>query len=204
MNLDAIPRELCELPHWVVWRMEERDGKPTKVPYNAKQPTRKAASDRPETWSTFNQAVFTLMNEPGLRFSGIGFMLTPPYIGVDLDHCRNPDTGEIDPEALEEITSLSTYSELSPSGTGIHCILKGSIPEDGRKKGNREVYTRTRYFTVTGKHLTGTPGTINENQAAISSLWEKWFPEPTPKAPQPSSNVTTQEDDEILSLRYVF
>lgn len=194
-----VPDELKGLPQWVVWKLVERDGKPTKIPYNAQYPTRTAASDRPETWSTFDQALFTHTNEPGLKFSGIGFMFEPPGVGIDWDHCRNPDTGEIDPEVLEEIKHLNSYCEISPSGTGIHGIAKGTIPEDGRKKGNREVYTRRRFFTVTGMHLEGTPTTINESQAVIDTLWKKWFPEPSPQAPQPCGNVSTRSDDVILS-----
>ena len=195
----SVPDELKALQQWVCWKLEERDGKPTKIPYNAKYPTQKAASDRLETWSSFDQAVFTLENEPGLHLSGIGFMFAPPYIGVDLDHCRNPETGEIDPEALEEITLLSSYAELSPSGTGVHVIVRGTIPQDGKKKGNREVYTRRRFFTVTGNHLEGTPVTINDCQAAIDTLWKKWFPEPSPAASQPVATLPQGSDDEILS-----
>lgn len=195
----VIPDVLKALPQWVMWKLEERDGKKTKIPYNAQYPTRKAASDNPHTWSTFNQSVFTLENESGLKLSGIGFMFAPPYIGVDFDHCRNPDTGEIDPEALEEITQLSSYTELSPSGTGVHVIVKGNLPDNGKKKGDREVYTKGRFFTVTGDHLEGTPLTINENQAAIDNLWQKWFPEPLPIAPHPVQNSSQGGDDEILS-----
>lgn len=194
-----IPAELKALPQWVMWKLEEREGKPTKIPYNAQYPTRKAESDRPETWSTFNQAVFTLENEPGLKLSGIGLVFAPPFIGVDLDHCRNPETGEIDPEALEEITLLSSYTELSPSGTGVHVIVRGTIPKDGRKKGDREVYTKGRFFTVTGKHLEGTPLTINESQAAIDALWQKWFSDSSPPVPQPPATMPEVGDDEILS-----
>lgn len=194
-----VPEELKTLHQWVCWKLEERDGKKTKVPYNAQNPTRRAASDNPNTWSDFKQAVFTLENEPGLKISGIGFMFAPRLVGIDWDHCRNPETGEIDPEALEEIKQLASYCEISPSGTGIHGIAKGTIPEDGRKKGNREVYTRRRFFTVTGKHLEGTPTTINESQAAIDTLWKKWFPEPSPAASQPVATLPQGSDDEILS-----
>jgi len=197
----SVPDELKALPQWVVWRLEEREGKTTKIPYNARYPTRRAASDRPETWSDFRQAAFTLENEPGLKFSGIGFVLLPPYIGVDFDHIRDPTTGTIERKALDEIRLLDSYSELSPSGTGVHIIVRGSLPDDGKKAGDREVYTKGRYFTVTGMHLEGTPLTINENQGAIETLWQRWFPALIPTMQDRKEIPPHEEEDDTIIAR---
>jgi putative DNA primase/helicase len=122
----------------------------------------KASSTDRSTWSTF-EAVKTAY-EQGV-FDGVGFALANGFAGVDLDHCRDPSTGEIDAWAKAYLDRLNSYSEVSPSGEGIHCILRGTLPVgvDGRRKtlegrGYRskaaiEMYSANRYFTVTGDRL---------------------------------------------------
>lgn len=160
VNFDAIPTEQKQTNQWVLWRYEERDGKRTKVPY---QPNgSKASSTDASTWSTFE--VVKAGYEQG-SFSGVGFVLANGFAGVDFDHCRDPSTGEIDAWAKTYLDRLNSYSEVSPSGEGVHCILRGSLPEgvDGRRKalegkGYRpkaaiEMYSARRFFTVTGDRI---------------------------------------------------
>jgi primase-polymerase (primpol)-like protein len=135
-----------------VWRFEERDGKPTKVPYDPKDGKRASSTDL-MTWGTFFEALEAL--ETG-RFSGIGFVLcsADPYAGVDLDKCRNPETGELTPEAQSVVDAFEgAYIEVSPSGTGVHIFVRGKLPEKGKRRGWIEAYTQDRYFTVTGRAL---------------------------------------------------
>ena len=142
------PDELKGIPRWVVWRLEERDGKTTKVLYNPRDPQRRASSTDPGTWSDYQkaEAAATL---PGV--SGIGFVFNGDgLIGVDFDHVRDPGTGVIEPAALEEIRSRNSYDEIPPSGSGVHVIVRGKIPGDKRRKGHRETYDTGRFFTVTG------------------------------------------------------
>jgi hypothetical protein len=108
---------------------------------------------------------------------GIGFQLGPPYVGIDLDKCRNAETGVIEPWAEEIIEKLNSYTEISPSGTGIHIWVKGALPKSGRRKGRTEMYASGRYFTVTGRHLEGTPDRINERQAELLALHARLFPD---------------------------
>lgn len=195
-----IPDELKGIPRWVVWRLEERDGKTTKVLYNPRDPQRRASSTDPGTWSDYQkaEAAATL---PGV--SGIGFVFNGDgLIGVDFDHVRDPGTGVIEPAALEEIRILNSYAEISPSGSGVHVIVKGKIPGDKRRKGPREIYETGRYFTVTGKHLEGTPETINESQAGIDTLCAKWFKEeerPPQKARGGVPAGVSLSDEEIVT-----
>jgi putative DNA primase/helicase len=160
VNFDAIPIELKQANQWVLWRYEERDGKRTKVPYQSNGS--KASSTDESTWSTF-EAVKTAYEQSG--FDGVGFVLGNGFAGVDFDHCRDPSTGEIDAWAKAYLDRLNSYAEVSPSGEGIHCILRGSLPEgvDGRRKalegeGYRpkaaiEMYSAMRFFTVTGDRI---------------------------------------------------
>ena len=77
-------------------------------------------------------------------FAGIGYVFTEsgPHCGVDFDHCRDPETGEVDPWALEKIHEIGSYAEISFSGTGVH-IARASGPEN-RKVNGIEIYDRKR------------------------------------------------------------
>ena len=84
-----------DLRQWLVWRSDERDGKPTKVPYSPLTGSR-ASSTTPETWAGYSEAV-RACRERG--YGGVGFVFTPEddLCGVDLDGCLDPETGEIEP-----------------------------------------------------------------------------------------------------------
>ena len=152
---DAIPKELRCLKQWVVWRWEQRGDKWTKPPYNPHTGEKAKVNDS-RTWGTFDEAHQAYLNNAD--FDGIGFVFTKadPFAGVDLDDCRNPETGEIEPWAQEFVDLLDSCTEISPSGTGVKVWVKGTVPK-GRKKSYRggavEVYDRDHYFTVTGWHL---------------------------------------------------
>ena len=80
-------------------------------------------------------------------FSGDGIF------GIDIDHCYDPETQELDPAAAEIIETVQSYTELSPSGTGIHILCKGALPEGRKRRGAVEMYSTLRYFTVTGNQF---------------------------------------------------
>jgi P4 family phage/plasmid primase-like protien len=170
MNPDAIPQELRGRGQWICWRYEQRDDKQTKVPY---QPSgQKASTTNPRTWSTF-ETVLTAKD----NFDGIGFVFNADSIGVDLDHAI--DGVLVKPWAVEIIRACPTYVEISPSGTGLHLISRGSLPKNysGRKRsyhdGAVEIYSRGRFFTVTGDHLETTPCTIEDQSASILELYTR-------------------------------
>ena len=102
---------------------------------------------------------------------GVVLTETSDLFGQDLDACRNPKTGKITEWAREIIDALYTYTEISPSGTGVKAFLERGdgleafdaiakyMPGEciGKKDPQVEIYTKSRYFTVTGQHLSGTP-----------------------------------------------
>ena len=69
-------------------------------------------------------------------FDGIGFVFTPedPYVGIDLDGARNPETGIIEPWASEIIAACASDTEISVSGTGVHIIIEGALPSGCRHR----------------------------------------------------------------------
>lgn len=150
-NFDSIPEELKQRDQWVLWRAEVRNGKITKIPYNARTGA-KAASDNPETWSSFAEA--RRAYEVEQNSDGIGFVFSAddPYCGIDLDQKGGQffdEDGELTEAARDIIETIASYTEYSPSG-GIHIIARASLPEKGRRKGDLEMYDSVRYFTVTG------------------------------------------------------
>lgn len=178
-QLAQIPADLRALPQWVLWASEQRDGKATKVPRRVSQPTQRASSTDPTSWGTFEAAVAAL-GAPGIE--GLGFVFTAgdPFCGVDLDACMTP-AGELVPEALAVVEALDSYTELSPSGSGVHVIVRAQLPQGAASRrtgawgGHLERYDRGRYFTFTGRQLEGSPGEIAERQLEVEQL----LPEPT-------------------------
>ncbi len=151
---ENIPEQLTERPQWVCWCLEERDGKITKVPY-IPGTLRGASSTDLMTWRTFREALDAYeLGEPA--YDGMGFMFcsADPYSGIDLDKCRDPETGEVEKWAQEIIDEVfEGYVEVSPSGTGIHIIVPGVVRGGAVRKGLIEMYSQTRFFTVTGRVL---------------------------------------------------
>ncbi len=143
MKAQNIPEELKARPQWVMWRAVGE--KPDKVPYSARTGRRASSTDL-MTWSTFEEALDAYENG---EYAGLGFVFSSgdPYTGIDLDGCVEA-YGQIAPWALEIIQHFDSYTELSATGTGLHVIVKGEVPN--RRKDGVENYSSKRFFTVTG------------------------------------------------------
>jgi putative DNA primase/helicase len=163
MSLQNIPIELKALANWVVWKYETRDGKETKIPYDAKTGRRAKANDS-ATWATFEQASDAADVLTGGGYDGVGFELGGTgFVGVDFDNAINTD-GSADSYALAILASLGNpYTELSPSGNGLHTFFEcDALPKGGRKLSKDhdgiEIYhgrEAGRYFTCTGNKFGG-------------------------------------------------
>jgi len=207
-NTQSIPQELRAAKAWVLWKEEPvlaDDGKPetdpdtgrpkmTKKPYRADDPSRLASTTDPSTWAYFDAAVAAAQGDCGIGVVVGG--VAEDLVGGDIDGCRDPKTGEVEPWAMEWIKALGTYTEVSPSGTGVRFFAFGKWPSskhktpakdsDGKplpkhpsgKKREFEVYDKEspRYLTVTGRHLDGTPTTINRRDEALAALAAFLFP----------------------------
>jgi hypothetical protein len=192
---ERIPSEVQTERRWVVWKYEQEvddqtgklrldplTGEPkwTKVPYRAGNPTRKASSTNPKSWGTFRQALAAYQHGEA---AGIGFVLGGGWAGIDLDHVIDPETGEMVTWALEDVRHFATYTERSPSGTGIRLLLRGNIV--GRDGYNRpsaavgvrvEAYSDRKFLTVTGHQLDGTLATVEARQEALEAFCARHFP----------------------------
>ena len=172
--MNSIPKELKALPNWVCWRYQDRTNRQTGEIRRTKVPCqsngRNAKPNDSRTWSSFD----AVSKADG--FDGIGFMFDGQYFGVDLDHVID-EAGTLAPEAAEIVRRLNSYTEYSPSGTGLHILCKGALPsERGRRKGFVEVYGKGRFFTVTGKPY-GKPCPVREAQDAAQWILTQYFSE---------------------------
>lgn len=201
-NFQSIPSELRALPQWVCWKLEIVAGRLTKVPYSATT-GRKASTTDPATWASFEQCLAAHRN--GRQFNGIGFVFTDSngLTGIDLDHHRDPQTGELDEFAKTIVARLDSYTEASQGGAGVHIIARGVIPSDKGKRDAKqgvEMYSTARFFVMTGRHLDGTPATVQRRQSAVAALFQELFGErkqetkPAP-APAPVESLTLTDND---------
>lgn len=153
---ENIPAELKALPQWLVWKLVPRDGKPTKIPFDAKT-GRAGKSNDPATWSGFDIALAAYRKG---RYDGIGFAFAAGdgLCGIDLDHVIDPQSGVIEAWALEVLEKFrGAYIERSPSGTGLRIFCRGQPVRCGKGTVEKriEVYDHSspRYLTVTGVPL---------------------------------------------------
>lgn len=165
MSFQNIPKELQLLPQWLVWQLEDIGAsKPTKIPYNPKTGHLASVSES-NSWSTFEHAV-----EVSKNYSGIGFVFTDedPYCFIDLDDTLGDVTAY--DRQIKIYREFNSYSEVSPSGKGLHIIGKGKLLS-GRRRSFIEIYSSKRYATFTGNIYNDAP--IVDCQDKLQQLWEQ-------------------------------
>jgi putative DNA primase/helicase len=182
---DNIPPELACLTRWVVWRGD-------KVP-RIPGVYRPASTTDPATWRTFSQALASVRCK---QADGIGFVFTDtPFAGVDLDHCLRQ--GKLTPQAAHIVAQLLSYTEISPSGSGLHVIVRGRLPPAGRRKGNVEMYDTARYFTMTGR-VWRSFRAIQRRQAELTCLHGHLFGRPETSQRPRASPLACSSDQALL------
>jgi putative DNA primase/helicase len=197
----TFPKELCSLRQWICWRLEPdlKSDKPRKVPYDPKT-GRKASSTNPESWATLAEAQAA---REKFLFTGIGFVFTAEcgIVGVDIDHCRNED-GSFTDVAKAILKKAQSYTEISPSGSGLHIFLRGIMPGKGNKNSTSgvEMYAAARYFTMTGNRLEGTPDTIADGKDILPWIHENYIAKKSSKKTKEKKTLRTVSltDEQVL------
>lgn len=199
----SLPPVLVRGRRWVAWKLGKRPGtkpgKLPKVPINPRTGQPASPTD-PETWGDFSEAT-DAVHRWGL--SGLGRMIEPSdgLSFIDLDRCRNAETGRVNPWAEEILATISgTYAELSPSGTGFHLTVD-AIPPKGApcRRGSIELYSRLRYMTVTGDRLDGRPLVISDGDR-LPWFVERYLGKPSEPAKLIVPAGITLDDAELLKL----
>ncbi|AKJ71397.1 replicative primase/helicase [Achromobacter phage phiAxp-1] len=170
--IDAgLPVELKGYQQWVVWKYVMRNGEWTKVPYQPLSMNAAKAND-PSTWGGYVDAMNTA-NNPATECDGVGFMLSPddPYVFIDLDDVAKRDQDgaliyadenrdEMFAVQRKIVDEFDSYTELSPSGRGVHIITKCEGKNEIFKHGGGrrlavEIYASGRFMTMTGNVIEG-------------------------------------------------
>jgi hypothetical protein len=211
MIIDHTPVCLRGCRQWVAWKYVVRDGRQTKAPVNP-HTGGLASSKDPATWGSFEEALAAWKRAPDL--AGVGFVFTPddPYCGIDIDNCRDPLNGYLQPWAMQVVKQLSSYTEVSPSGKGVKIFLKASKPgtkcRTAYHDGEVEIYDRGRYFTVTGMRLTDMPTDVQMRQEELDVVYREILGNDGDKEQIPERAIAAQAsaasepltDDEIIQL----
>ena len=201
--LSNIPDELKQLKNWCVWKFENRNGKRTKIPFNAETGEFAKSNDK-RTWSSYETAV----NAEGV--DGIGFFFEPPYLGIDIDDIdddlhRFKQGDKLDNIVSEFNEAFKSYTEVSPSGNGLHIIVKGKIPGSRRRKGNIEMYDSGRFFTMTGKTIGKYKDVTEVSEQVFKTIYEKYLPDNTVKYPTTNNyqqNIHNLSEIDVINEIY--
>lgn len=171
-----VPTAIADEPIWIVYRIEENDnGDTKKIPkaplfHYSGTSLFNVSPTKTEHATTFAEALSFVheskeeLGEDGA--DGVGLVLDDEtdVVGFDFDKCYNHKTGEIEQWALDIVRELDSYTEVSPSGGGLHTLVFGELDDDfqNRNELGLECYEDERYFTFTGRHVEGTPWAIQE------------------------------------------
>ncbi len=193
---ENIPEELKQHPYWCTWilKYDEKDPskKPRKIPIN---PVTRCnlGTDNVEGWVNFETALSAYQNK--YVYAGIGILLTDDdkFVGVDVDNCMDDDSpnGHV---ADDVIDSLDSYTEISPSGTGIRIICKRgkkALLLEGNKTDLAEIYTEKRFLTITG-YVVDEPMEIRRCPHKIRKIHKKYIINGRSTPPAKQLTSTTQ------------
>jgi len=180
-DFSNIPDELKKTDNWVCWSGD-------KIPKNP-HTGGNAMPNNPQTWGSYDKAVSAISK---YNFQGIGFMFASPYFGVDLDKCID-NVDFVD----EFVDTLQSYTEYSKSGNGIHIICKGKLPTGARRRGAVEMYSKGRFFIMTGNVYKDTRP-IEECSETIKILHNKYLADKTPLPTRIIYEKLNLSDEEII------
>lgn len=203
-----VPEELQQQKRWILWRRVEKNNRWTKEPRSPVMRRPNPINVQDSKHHVVFQAALKQRELKHETANGIGFVFMPedPYLGIDLDHCRNSETGTIDDWALNIILQIQSYTEVTPSGEGFHIIVRASLREhcttSGRKIPNVgphpqaafEIYDQERFFTFTGDALPGFE-TIRDAQSDIDEIVPVFFA----MAPAPLIQTDNRGHDSVLT-----
>jgi hypothetical protein len=172
VKLDFIPGELRAGVMHVNWRYE---GNPETKVLKIAGTLRDASSTNPQTWRTFQECAAAMERYPG-RYAGVGRVIArdDPFVGVDLDDVREPETGKLSFRAYEIVGRLNSYAEVSPSECGVKVWVRARL-ERAYKKPGLEVYPHGRYFTLTGWMLPQALPSVEERTHELEALIREEF-----------------------------
>ena len=175
-----IPQSLRKNGKFCVWKYIDRDGHKTKCPYDP-HTGQFGASNDPKAFSSFAHA--HLVSER-YGYDGLGVGVFGDVCAIDLDNCITAD-GKLSEKAKDIISRMHSYTELSPSGKGIHILFRAPHFDYDKSKyyiNNQsegiEAYiagATNKFVTITGKRLVGSPHDLQERSDQLSEVLETYM-----------------------------
>jgi putative DNA primase/helicase len=181
IDTDGVPSTLRGREQWICWQYQWADDRDewTKVPKDTSGGY--ASTTDSDTWTSFSDAL-DYHERAGTDTDGLGFVFSESgtVAGVDLDDCRDPDTGDLEDWAADVLDTVPTFAEVSPSGTGLHLYLLGFVPGDNRADipdapGHIEMYDSGRYFTVTGATVDDAPDEVRQMNDELGAIHAEYI-----------------------------
>lgn len=194
------PADLADIEQWLTWKPTEDGRKVPRAPYEHRgQPDRFVSAQDPTVWTDRETAQRWADVLPG---HGLAFTIPnredgpeDPYVLIDYDDVRDPETGSIHPTVREHLARAESYADVSTSGTGVHIVCRGELPEDVKSidaalaahddfpDAGIEVYDVGRYMAMTGAHIAETPVETRQAQEFLDALAAEYatVPEGTPE-----------------------
>ncbi|HEU5375523.1 MAG TPA: hypothetical protein VFV38_08805 [Ktedonobacteraceae bacterium] len=166
------PKEMRDRHQWACWKMELIDGKWKKPPYHPRT-GRKVSATSLGQLCTYDQAIRAYQSG---EYDGICYHLraTDNLVAIDIDSCRDPQSGVIEQWAWRILQVLQTRAENSPRGGGIHAFVHGKIGRNRSRdlfNGRIEFYSEKQFITWTGQLLTEMPSDIAYRLRDEEPLW---------------------------------
>ena len=159
----TIPTEMMEAKRWILYRLDGNGHKAQKLPYSVASILKNRNHPEPVNpldssgWASYTTVYDLLKTTRYPEQWGLGFVLGDGYCCLDIDEIPgkiSTDNPEIDRAMY---FTNQTYTEVSQSGTGVHCFFKvdDEIPPHSIKNGRYELYSKERFIAVTGNKLAG-------------------------------------------------
>lgn len=163
MIWNNVPQELKDRGLWCCWKLVPPRG---KIPYNALTGQLAKSNDK-TTFHSFLEVMqristYYKFDENQKMIGGLGLGIFNGFSAVDIDHCRNIEDGTVTEMAQDIIDFCQSYTEISPSGTGIRIVFKTSTKLDkevyyiNNSKIGLEIYLSdqtNKFVTITGNSL---------------------------------------------------
>ncbi len=208
-QLEALRDRKIWVNYVMIWNDKKHNGhggydKPPVNPYTLYN----GSTDSPESLSTFSEAISNLGKTAHVRVKdhdgivdseivGVGIALSGTGVfGIDLDNVvriERDDNGNekrfMTSEAHQIMTSIGSYTEISPSGEGLHILALGKLPENVKKiaKPKPDIFHTEKaeyqlfdsgYMTISGRVVGSFD--IGEKSEEIAVVYERFFREVAP------------------------
>ncbi|OYR81696.1 hypothetical protein DJ71_13070 [Halorubrum sp. E3] len=232
VELDVYPTDLLDVERWLTWKPTDDGRKVPRAPYaNPDWPDKFVSAQDPDVWTSFETATDAIADrrDYGLAFNipDVDEYPDDPFVLIDYDDARDPETGEVHPTVRDHIERAESYADVSTSGTGVHIFARGALPDgvkaieaalpavDGFDDAEIEVYDSARYSAMTGAHIAASPRRTTDAQGLLDDLVDEYAtiaegtPDELTREPEKSRDqiadveTTTDVQDVLDAIQHV-